>query len=57
MVSFGWVKPLYEATNRRKISRRIYLRKLKIGAIDFDKELIYYGILGNILLQNRLKSG
>jgi hypothetical protein len=31
--------------------------KLKIGAIDFDKELIYYGILGNILLQNRLKSG
>jgi hypothetical protein len=47
MVSFGWVKPLYEATNRR-ISRKD-LPALKIGAIDFDKELIYYGILGNIL--------
>jgi hypothetical protein len=50
----GWSR-FYEATNRR-ISRRIYLRK-KNRTIDFDKNWIYYGILGNILLQNRLKSG
>jgi hypothetical protein len=43
------VKPLYEATNRRKLAEGFTCVKLKIGAIDFDKELIYYGILGNIL--------
>jgi hypothetical protein len=55
MVSFGWVKPFYEATNRRKLEGFTCV-KLKI-AIDFEeKRLFYYGILGNILLQNRLKS-
>jgi L-alanine-DL-glutamate epimerase-like enolase superfamily enzyme len=56
MVSFGWVKPLYEATNR-KLAEGFTCVKLKIETIDFDKELDLLRYIRQYFTQNRLKSG